>query len=68
MYSLNKNPSFLTSIFFSHFLVFFFDERVCGQAAEGGEVIYRVAKWEWFPSLNLQYMVVELECVFIVLR
>ena len=52
---LNNNLFFLAFIIiFSNFLVFFFDERGCGQAAEGGDLsrgeVPRDGFWEWFPS------------------
>ena len=81
VYSLNNNQSFLTSIFVSHFLVFFHDEKVCGKS--GDLSIYRRAKcirggiWGVvsLPKLNFftnpkikicKSMVVE--CIFIILR
>ena len=58
MHSLNNNVFFLAFIIFSNFLVFFFDQRSCGQAAKGGELsrgdVPRDGFREWFPSPNLK--------------
>ena len=74
VYSLKKIYLFSLLYFFSYFLVFLFDERICwsvGQAANVGDLfrgeVPKVWGLDWFPSLNLQIYVI-VECDFIVLR